>query len=62
MKCEHNDAIECNCTYSCGKHGKCCECVEYHRRSGEFPACFFSAASEKTWDRSFAELARDRKR
>jgi hypothetical protein len=28
---------------------------------GEFPACFFSAAAEKAYDRSFAALVRDRK-
>jgi len=29
-------------------------------RGGEFPACFFSAAAEKTYDRSFSALAKDR--
>ncbi|MDR1796913.1 MAG: hypothetical protein LBR44_05625 [Clostridiales Family XIII bacterium] len=61
MACEHNPNIDCNCTYACGKHAKCCECVAYHRRMGEFPACFFSAAAEKAYDRSFAALVRDRK-
>jgi len=50
----------CNCTYSCSKKGKCCECVAYHRRSGEFPACFFSAKAERTYDRTFEALVRDR--
>ena len=58
--CEYNKAIECNCTYSCSKHGKCCECVVYHQKHGEFPACFFSEAMEKTYDRSFNALVRDR--
>jgi len=60
--CEHNDSIKCNCTYSCSKHAKCCECVAYHLRSDEFPACFFSAEAEKTYDRSYAALVRDRQR
>ena len=58
--CEYNDAIECNCTYSCPKHAKCCECVALHRKAGEFPACFFSAKAEKTYDRSLRALLRDR--
>ena len=38
-----NPTINCTCTYtSCSRHGKCCECVAYHRRSGEVPGCFFS--------------------
>lgn len=52
----------CNCTYSCAKKGMCCECVAFHRSSGEFPACFFSDKAEKTYDRSFEMLVKDRKR
>ncbi len=34
---------KCNCTYEpCPRKGICCECVSYHRDSGELPACFFS--------------------
>jgi hypothetical protein len=61
MACDNNKAMKCNCTYSCPRRGKCCECLAYHIRSGEFPACFFSAEAEKTYDRSFAALMRDRK-
>jgi hypothetical protein len=44
---------QCNCTYSgCPRHGKCCECVSYHRFNGEIPACYFDAKQEKTYDRS----------
>ena len=60
MSCENNKAMQCPCTYSCGKHGKCCECIAYHTRSGEFPACFFSKEAEKTYDRSLARLLKDR--
>jgi len=58
--CEYNKAIECNCTYSCPRHGKCCECVAHHSKAGDFPACFFSAEAEKTYDRSLGALLRDR--
>ena len=50
----------CACTYpGCPRHGKCCECIAHHRANGA-PACMFSAAAEKTYDRSFENLARDR--
>ena len=61
MGCQYNNAIVCPCTYSCAKHGKCCECVAYHQQMGEFPACFFSKEAEAKYDRSFEALIRDRK-
>ncbi len=43
----------CTCTYSsCERKYRCCECLHYHRRQGELPACFFSKEYEKTYDRS----------
>ncbi|HMA99418.1 MAG TPA: DUF6485 family protein [Spirochaetota bacterium] len=43
----------CNCTYEpCPRKGKCCECIQYHMRMNEMPACFFDDAAEKTYDRS----------
>lgn len=42
----------CNCTYPCSRKGICCECLEYHRQSGELPACFFNKEFEATYDRS----------
>ncbi len=43
----------CNCTYEpCLRKGHCCECIAYHRRAGELPACYFSESDERTWDRS----------
>jgi hypothetical protein len=43
----------CNCTYEpCSRKLKCCECLHYHRRNGEMPACFFPPEVEKTYDRS----------
>ena len=51
---------ECPCTYPCGRHGKCCECVAYHNRYSELPACFFSKSAEATYDRSLEKLCSDR--
>ncbi|MFH1223476.1 MAG: DUF6485 family protein [Pseudomonadota bacterium] len=43
----------CNCTYSpCGRKGNCCECIAYHLKSEQVPACFFDAETETTYDRS----------
>jgi len=51
----------CNCTYEpCSRKGNCCACVAYHKDMGEFPACFFTNRAERTYDRSFAALVRDR--
>ena len=62
MECkEIENRAACNCTYEpCDRKGKCCECVIYHRRSGELPACYFSAAAERTYDRSVERLVSDR--
>ncbi len=57
---QEKNTAGCTCTYSCDKHGLCCECVAYHRRLGEIPGCLFSRAGERTWDRSLAALVRDR--
>ncbi len=42
----------CNCTYSCSKKGICCECIQYHRKRGEMPACYFPDNDEATYDRT----------
>lgn len=47
----------CNCTYEpCSRKGICCECVAYHLRNGELPACFFPKDVERTYDRSIAKF------
>lgn len=56
------NAESCNCTYPCPRKGVCCECIAYHRDIGELPACYFSAAAERTYDRSIANHLRDRGR
>jgi hypothetical protein len=49
----------CNCSYEpCARKGKCCDCLSYHRLNRELPACFFPAAAELTYDRSFEHFAR----
>ena len=60
MECniEANKSI-CNCTYEpCARKGKCCECIAYHLRFNELPACCFSTEVEKTYDRSFARFVK----
>ncbi|MFH0861869.1 MAG: DUF6485 family protein [Candidatus Altiarchaeota archaeon] len=42
----------CNCTYPCERRGLCCECVAYHRKRNELPACYFDKDAEKSYDRS----------
>ncbi|KQC07536.1 MAG: hypothetical protein APR54_00810 [Candidatus Cloacimonas sp. SDB] len=56
MNCDNKqrNLENCNCTYSCDKKGVCCECILYHRRMNQLPACYFPVDSEKTYDRSIA--------
>jgi len=58
--CVTNNSMVCPCTCACGNHGKCCACVANHAKRGQFPACFFSAAGEKLYDRSYEALIKDR--
>ena len=45
--------LRCNCSYEpCSRKGICCECIQYHLSNSELPACFFSAAVERTYNRS----------
>ncbi|MFC2025087.1 DUF6485 family protein [Chloroflexota bacterium] len=58
MECqiEVNQA-KCNCTYDpCPRKGKCCDCIPYHLKCDELPACVFSPEVEKTYDRSFTKF------
>jgi len=53
MECKKDkNAQNCNCSYPCSKHGICCDCLAYHRRNGELPACYFPTDAEKTYNRS----------
>jgi hypothetical protein len=53
------NAKRCNCTYEpCSRKGRCCDCLSYHWRSGELPACMFPADVEATYDRSIETFIR----
>jgi len=58
MECKKQKNLKsCNCTYEpCSRKGMCCECVAYHLRSNELPACFFPADAERTYDRSIQKF------
>lgn len=60
MECkEAQNKTSCNCTYEpCPRKGICCECLRYHLRNRELPACCFPAQAERTYDRSFEHFAR----
>ncbi len=61
-KIEQNKA-DCNCTYEpCSRKGICCECLIYHRRSGELPACYFPKEVEMTYDRSIERFIQIRQK
>jgi len=59
MECKKERNLKnCNCTYEpCSRKGICCECVAYHRRARELPACFFPDSEEKKFDRSYEKFA-----
>lgn len=63
MECQkRKNSAACTCTYEpCPRKGLCCECVAYHRDSGELPGCFFTAPGERTYDRSIASFIKDKK-
>jgi len=49
----------CNCTYEpCPRKGICCECIVYHRKMDQLPACYFPADAESTYDRSINNFIR----
>jgi len=60
MECnKEKNLANCNCTYEpCSRKGTCCECIVYHLRMRELPACCFPDNAESTYDRSFEHFAR----
>ena len=61
MKCPKQDEnlAACTCTYEpCSRKGRCCECIAYHRRTGDLPGCVFPKQAEATYDRSPAMYKR----
>lgn len=59
MNCKREqNKKRCACTYEpCPRKGVCCECIPYHLRSRELPACAFPPDIESTYDRSFTRFA-----
>jgi len=45
-------AANCTCTYDCFKKGKCCACIDYHRKNNELPGCYFPKEEEQSYNRS----------
>ena len=63
-KCQNyeKNMKNCNCSYEpCSRKGICCECIAYHRRMGELPACYFSDDVERTYDRSISKFIQSQK-
>ncbi|MDK2885558.1 MAG: hypothetical protein PWP54_116 [Thermosipho sp. (in: thermotogales)] len=63
MHCENfeKNLQNCNCSYpGCPRKGKCCECLAYHRKRGELPACYFTDEEERTWNRSIEYFVKRR--
>jgi len=60
MDCKKDQNLKsCNCTYEpCSRKGTCCDCLRYHLRMRELPACCFPDDAERTFDRSFDYFAR----
>ncbi|MBD3284934.1 hypothetical protein GF359_01050 [candidate division WOR-3 bacterium] len=56
-----DNTIECPCTYEpCSRKGKCCECIDYHRKMGELPGCLFTPEEERTYNRTIEYYVRCR--
>ena len=60
MECKRETHLaRCACSWpSCPRKGMCCDCLAYHLKNSELPACAFPAQAERTYDRSFAHFAR----
>lgn len=58
MECKvEQNKKRCPCTYEpCPRKGICCDCLQYHLKSRQLPACAFPADVERTYDRSFARF------
>jgi len=64
MECRQKENLKtCPCTYpDCSRKGICCQCLAYHQKRGELPACCFSPEAEKTYDRSIEKFIKDQKK
>ena len=63
MECNKEENLKsCTCTYpGCSRKGVCCDCLKYHLKSNELPACCFSEEGEKTYDRSIDSFIKEKK-
>ena len=61
MECKKEFNLKnCPCTYAvCEKKGVCCDCLRYHLKREELPACCFSPEVEKTYDRSIERFVKE---
>jgi hypothetical protein len=59
VECRKEENLKkCNCSYDpCSRKGECCECLRYHLKMRELPACCFPRDIERTFDRSFEKFA-----
>nr|WP_321398124.1 DUF6485 family protein [uncultured Desulfobacter sp.] len=60
MECKQTKNLkQCNCSYEpCSRKGLCCDCLQYHIKKRQLPACVFPNDAEKTFDRSYEHFAR----
>jgi hypothetical protein len=60
MECKKDRNLKiCTCSYEpCSRKGFCCDCISYHLKSRELPACAFPKEAEKTYDRSFEHFVK----
>ncbi len=60
MECRvKKNMSHCNCSYEpCSRKGICCECLAYHLRARELPACYFPNDVERTYDRSIRNFVK----
>jgi len=58
LECKKQENLkECNCTYpGCPRKGVCCDCLRYHLKNNELPACCFTKEIEQTYNRSFEKF------
>ena len=59
MECNKEKNLDnCNCTYpGCNRKGICCDCISYHLRMRQLPACVFPDDVENSYDRSYEKFA-----
>ena len=59
MNCKEKNLDRCTCSYlQCERRGVCCDCIAYHRKNNQLPACYFPDNEEKKYDRSIENFIR----